>query len=233
MRLFNILIFFLVTHCNTNMATKSYHVQKIPANQILLDGKGSDPVWEKANSLTDFQYPWREEQAPLTSFKALWDEENLYLLYYANDPDIIAKEKGLGERDVVDSDRVEIFFKKDDEMNPYYALELDALGRILDTEGHYYRKVDFAWNWPENHLIVKASRDENGYWVEASISFASLKQLGMWEEGQRFLNVGLYRGEYVKEGGKTIVKWISWIKPDSETPDFHIPSSFGKLLLMN
>jgi hypothetical protein len=27
------------------------------------------------------------------------------------------------------------------------------------------------------------------------------------------------------------MSWISWLKPTSETPDFHIPSAFGTLVL--
>ena len=227
-----LLILAAITNCE-NMALKTYEVQKIPTQQIILDGKGNDLLWAKANSLTDFQYPWREESAPATTFKALWDDENLYLLYFAEDADIMAKQEDLDERDVVHSDRVEIFFKKDDHMNPYYALELDAMGRILDTECRLYRKIDFDWDWPAGHLTVMASRNNNGYWVEASISLASLQKLGMMEEGQNFLNAGLYRGEYTRdEDGQTVVKWISWVKPESETPDFHIPSSFGRLILL-
>ena len=217
---------------NTDNTSFSYQVRKISSGQLQIDGRGGDALWEAATVLTDFQYPWRDEEPPATIFRALWDDARLYFLYRAADPDIIVKTEGEGERDVVNSDRVEIFFKKDDRMDPYYALELDALGRILDTEGRFYRKVDFDWNWPEGHLIVKASRDEEGYWVEGSITWSSLRDLGMYDGGDR-LNAGLYRGEYVPTpDGQTEVKWISWVRPDSDTPDFHIPSSFGSFLLV-
>ena len=230
---YQFLIFFVMMNYSSTMSTKSYSVHKVAPNQIHIDGTGSSLLWQKAPILSDFQYPWREELPPLTSFQALWDGEKLYLLYHAKDAEIITKIAGLGERDVVDSDRVEIFFKKDDAMDPYYALELDALGRILDTEGRFYRKIDFHWNWPTNHLIVRASQNEVGYTVEVSITLASLKKLGLWQEGQDYLHAGLYRGEYIyNTPNKPIVKWISWVKPDSKTPDFHIPSSFGKLLLL-
>ena len=145
---------------------------------------------------------------------------------------IITKKEGLGEKDVVESDRVEIFFKADDKMNPYYALELDALGRVLDTEGKFYRDIDFDWTWPEGHLKVKANTDQEGYTVEGSISFESLRKLGMYKD-DKILNAGLYRGEYgtTESSGKVQTKWISWVIPKSEKPDFHIPSSFGVLKL--
>lgn len=211
---------------------KHYQVKYVD-QALALSGKGSDPMWETANLLSDFTYPWREEAAPPTDFRALWNDEWFYFLYRATDENVIQKQEGQGERDVVNSDRVEIFFKADDQMDPYYSLEMDALGRVLDTEGRFYRKVDFGWNWPEGHLLLKASIDEDGYWVEGAISFESLRQLGMYKDDQ-LLRAGLYRGEYQHTAAdEVVVKWISWVIPDSEKPDFHIPSSFGILELLS
>lgn len=201
---------------------------------IEVDGDGTDPAWQQATTHSNFSYPWREEEAPSTSFKALWDDENFYFLYFAVDDEIITKiDTSLNEEmQAVNSDRVEIFFKSDDKMNPYYALEMDALGRVLDTEGRYYRDVDFDWDWPSGELVVKASKNETGYFVEGSISLESLRNLGMLGD-DRVLQAGLYRGEYLTNvQQETKVKWISWIMPDSEKPDFHIPSSFGRLHLV-
>jgi len=221
---------FISMACNTP-TLKTYTVKKIDRS-IEITGKGTDPYWDKADNLLDFSYPWREETAPQTSFRALWSDTHLYFLYRATDPDIILKERGMGERDAVESDRVEIFFKADDKMDPYYALEMDALGRVLDTEGRFHRNIDYDWNWPKGQLVLEATRDEEGYFVEGSISFASLRQLGMYKDDQ-LLKAGLYRGEYVTDdNGDIVTKWISWVMPDSETPDFHIPSSFGLLKLV-
>lgn len=226
---FLFLLSILFIACNSN-GMKTYQVKKT-SQAILLTGKGSDPAWDKATKMSDFSYPWRDETAPKTTFQALWDDDFFYFLYRATDADVFLKQEGLGEKDVVDSDRVEIFFKADDQMNPYYALEMDALGRVLDTEGKFYRDVDFNWNWPKGELLLKASIDETGYWVEGAISFKSLRALGMYKDDY-MLKAGLYRGEYQEINGKQEVKWISWVKPDSETPDFHIPSSFGRLELL-
>lgn len=210
---------------------KTYKVKKVK-QEIQLTGEGTDIVWQTANVLTDFSYPWRTETAPQTTFRALYTDSHLYFLYRAIDEEIITKERGLGEKDAADSDRVEIFFKADDRMNPYYALEMDAIGRVLDTQARFHRKIDYSWNWPKEHLLLKATTDEEGYWVEGSISFESLRQLGMYKDNN-ILKAGLYRGEYVTQTDGTIItKWISWVMPDSEKPDFHIPSSFGILKLV-
>ena len=206
--------------------TKIYDVNKIDI-AIEVDGK-PDVNWNYANTLTDFEYPWREEQAPLTTFKALWNDTQLYFLFYASDSQILLQKKGLGERDAVHSDRVEVFFKSED-TEPYYSLEMDAIGRVLDTKGIFTTSVDFDWHWPQGELVVATSKDSDGYWVEGSVSLQSLSELGIYR-GDLIIKAGLYRGEYVKED-KVTTKWISWIHPDSETPNFHIPSSFGELHL--
>lgn len=209
---------------------KSYEVKRA-GQAVQITGKGTDPGWEMANELTDFSFPWRADDPPATSFRALWDQDFLYFLYRAEDTEIVSKQEGLGERDVVESDRVEIFFKSDDKMTPYYALELDALGRVLDNKANYYRNFDKTWNWPEGHLQLKASVDATGYWVEGAISLESLRNLGVYQDDYQ-LKAGLFRGEYRHLApGEVEVRWISWILPDSETPDFHIPSAFGILQL--
>ena len=208
-----------------------YEVQKLKT-PIQLTGKGDDSAWKKANVLTDFSYPWREENAPLTEFRALHTHNHFYFLYRAIDPDIITKKATLAEKGVVDSDRIELFFKANEDDHPYYSLELDAMGRTLDTQAEFGQKVDFDWTWPDNGLVVKSTTDEFGYWVEGSISFASLRQLGIYQ-GDGILKTGLYRAEYTKgPNGKASPKWISWVHPGTETPNFHIPSSFGTLKLV-
>ena len=229
MKLFFITTILCLMACEPK-STSQYEVNKIPAGTLEITGRGDSPAWESAAVLTDFIYPWREDSPPPTAFRALWDGEYFYFLYRATDPLIITPQGSEPEKDVLGSDRVEIFFKANDKMDPYYTLELDALGRIFDAECRFYRQVDPAWAWPEGQLQLHASQDEKGYTVEGAISIGSLKQLGMLQ-GNRLL-AGLYRGEYLpKADGTTETRWISWIRPDSEKPDFHIPSSFGALIL--
>ncbi len=210
--------------------TTTYQVKKIKKS-IQITGEGKDKQWKKANQLGDFSYPWRKDTPPKTVFKALYNETHFYFLYRAQDAQIGQKVNGLKKRKPVQSDRVELFFKGMTAEDAYYSLELDALGRILDTKANFYKKIDFDWTWPTNELVVKASIDDTGYWVEGSISFASLRALGLYHD-DGILRTGLYRANYLKQAdGTNKPHWISWIHPDSETPNFHIPSSFGTLEL--
>jgi hypothetical protein len=208
---------------------KTYTVKSI-RDELPLTGKGDNSLWKKASELSDFIYPWENEQPPLTSFKALHSKDWLYCVFYVKDDNIKVYVDKNDKSEVVFSDRAEIFFKKDDLLSPYYGLELDPLGRIYDYQAEFHRKFDRTWSWPNGQLVVKTARTDDGYTIELAISKASLVQLGLLKN--KILQAGLYRGECVELVGKeATIKWISWVRPASETPDFHIPSSFGMLLL--
>ena len=202
-----------------------YPVLAIAKNTLNSIGTGNDPLWQRAVLLSDFTYPWREDSPPKTEFRALWNEERLYFLYNAEDPLIQRKIKRMERNDTRDCDRVEIFFRKDEELNPYYCLEIDPFGRAMDFEGRFYRNSNHNWSWPEGHLELNATIDQAGYTVEGSITLESLRDLGILQNSK--IEAGLYRCHYIGEEST----WISWVKPDSKKPDFHIPSSFGTLHL--
>lgn len=211
--------------------TKIYVVKKTDSD-ITITGKGSDKGWKNANVLTEFLHPWQPENLPATTFKSLWSDTHLYFLYQVEDHEIITPQRDLGELDAVESDRVEIFFKAADETKPYYSLEMDALGRCLDSDAIFFKNnIDFDWNWPKDDFVLKASQQDGGYTVEGSISLASLRKLGIYQD-DGILNAGLYRGEYyTKEDNKTAIKWISWVVSNPDKPNFHVPNSFGVLKL--
>lgn len=210
---------------------KQYTVQNIGNKQIELTGEGSDKLWKKAIKLTEFTYPWEKEKAPFTSFKALHNDQWLYCFYEVKDEDINVLVDKNDKSDVLYSDRVEIFLRKDSVMAPYYGLEIDPHGRVYDYEAYYKSTHSSEWTWPKGHLIIKAKIVKGGYSVEFAISKESLKQLGLLNSNK--LEAGLFRGNCVKivKGSNSDIKWISWMKPDSPTPNFHTPSAFGILML--
>jgi len=223
-----VLSLLLFWACYTS--AQEYHVKKVAREAVRVDGKGGSTAWGTANLLTDFVYPWDSAVAPATSFSALWDGEWLYGLYRVKDDSIFTVVKRNDKIDVAASDRVEIFLKKDDLMNPYYCLELDADGRVLDYNAFYYRKVNYPWSWPSGQLTVKAARVRGGYIVEFGISIRSLQDLGLLKDGR--LQAGLFRAECkgIVEG-RSDLRWISWVRPRTDHPDFHTPSAFGVLVL--
>jgi hypothetical protein len=226
------LIVALLFISDTSNEKKVYKVKKTQ-NDIIVTGYGSDDAWKNANILTEFLYPWQPEDIPYTEFKSLWSDTHFYFLFTVEDHEIITPQRGLGERDAVASDRVEVFFKAKDDKDPYYSLEMDALGRCLDTDGRFGGKVDFDWDWPKDQFVLKASQHKGGYIVEGSITLESLRQLGIYHD-DGVLEAGLYRGDYfLKENDEIGIKWISWVVASAEKPIFHIPTSFGILKLLD
>lgn len=150
-------------------------------------------------------------------------------MFDVSDPAVYIHVEKNDKSEVAASSRAEIFFRSDDRLDPYYCLEIDPLGRVLDYEGTYHRHFNEKWSWPKDHLIVKTNRRDDGYTLEFAISKVSLEKLGLLKEGT--LQAGIFRADCVRTSGETEFKWISWENPDSKTPDFHIPSSFGLLQL--
>jgi hypothetical protein len=201
-------------------------------NSVYQVKKAADPIdWPAAAVLSDFTYPWREEPPPSTVFRALWDEEDFHFRFEAAEDDLHTYADTNDKMEVVFSDRVEIFFRRDERMTPYYCLEMDAAGRVLDYRADYYRQFDYQWRWGEG-LMVNAQMTPTGYRVTGRITLESLKKLGLLRKGQ--LEAGLFRANCVAlEGKKADFKWVSWINPKMEKPDFHVPGAFGVLRLVD
>jgi len=230
-RIFITLLFLAGMSChNSHLYCQTYIVKKTLPGSINIDGKGSDGAWTSAHTLTHFTYPWESTTAPATSFSALWDGQWLYCLFTVKDDSVITYVNKNRKRETAKSDRVEIFFKADDKMSPYYCLEMDAAGRILDYTAAYYRRMNYEWQWPKGQLQVQTSLSKDGYILEAAISISSLKALGLFQDNR--LQAGLFRAECTGiANGIANLKWISWVDPKSAQPDFHIPAAFGILVL--
>lgn len=211
---------------------KIYLVKEVVDNQIEVVGcKERNSVWNSAEKNSDFTYPWEDDVAPNTTFMALHDSKNFYFRYEVEATKVNTFVDKNHKLEVVDSERVELFFCRNKKLNPYYCLELDAHGRVLDYVTRYYRNFDYEWSWEENNLKVKASEYKGGYVVEGAITLDSLRKYELLKNNEML--TGLYRGYCTTlptAGTGAQLRWISWINPEVEEPDFHIPSSFGKLI---
>jgi hypothetical protein len=207
---------------------QTYQVNSIRKTLFARKKMNNDSFWKNCPALTSFIYPWNDETPPATIFRALHDSKNFYFRFDVIDTEIIAEKGSMVKMSVLNSDRVEIFFRTDEEMNLYYGLEMDPLGRVLDYRAEFYRKFDYKWEWPG--ITIRASYTLNGYRVWACIPLESLRALKLLSGNK--LQAGLFRGKCISDSKAEVsFKWISWMEPESETPDFHIPSAFGELVL--
>lgn len=205
------------------MSMNVYQVKKTKVSSVEIP-------WESAIVLKDFSYPWEDDNPPELSFRALYDADKFYFKYEVEDALVLTYVDTNDKMEVVNSERVEIFFQVDDKLETYYCLEMDPLARVLDYKAAHYRNMTFDWEWPDKELVVATKKTANGYELEGSITLQSLRDLGILKGNT--IHAGLYRGECVKlEGDKAILRWISWVDPKTPEPDFHVASSFGKFIL--
>ncbi|PWA11622.1 sugar-binding protein [Flavobacterium laiguense] len=213
-----------------NDEIKEYVVNLIEKNQLVISGKGDDELWDCAMPLTDFCSPWDSKKQSEITFKALWDRENLFFSFTVLDSSIHIEKLDDSIDSINNSDRVELFFRPDISLNPYYCLEIDSAARIMDFIAYPNKDFDFNWSWPKNDIVVKSSVNENSFTVEGSISIQSLKDFNLIKNNK--IEVGVFRAKYFKgQNGCFEPTWITWVNPNTETPNFHIASSFGTFVL--
>lgn len=209
---------------------KKYEVHLIEKSQLEITGTGDNSLWDQAAVLTDFTSPWDTNLPSKMEFKALWDGVNLFFCFTVFDTLIRIDKKDESIHSIGNSDRVELYFRPDNSLNPYYCLEIDTAARIMDLVAYPNKNFDFEWNWPQGHLEVKSSIQDQSYIIEGSISISSLKMLNILNENK--IETGIFRVKY-NEIEKSIFEptYISWVNPNTKTPNFHHPSSFGILQL--
>lgn len=101
----------------------------------------------------------------------------------------------------------------------------------MDFIAYPNKKFDFEWTWPKNDLLVQSSINSNNFTVEGSISIDSLKRYNLIKDNM--IEAGVFRAKYnTKNNIQFEPTWITWVNPKTETPNFHTPSSFGKLFLL-
>jgi hypothetical protein len=177
--------------------------------------------------LDDFQFPWLDRPAPLTIFRAVWNEEFFKFRFEVEDDDLVLDPHEDPGEAVLGSDRVELFFASTRDLStPYYGAEMDPRGGVYDYEAIYHRKFDPTWSFPG--LKFAGEFVEGGYEVEGTIPLAVLRELGCLSGDEMI--AGVYRAEFSHGPDGVVQDWISWIHPGTEKPDFHVPGSFGTFL---
>ncbi|QTD36922.1 endoxylanase [Polaribacter batillariae] len=209
---------------------KKYKVNLVQDKEIILSGKGNHLIWKKANSLTDFSSPWDDKPIKKIEFKAVYNSEKIFFQFKVDDNQVHIHPSKEKNDSINNSDRVELFFRSDASLEPYYCLEIDPLARIMDFKAKPNRKFDFNWNWPSQDIEVKSTIEPNYFIVEIAITLKSLKELNLLKNGQ--IETGIYRAKYnLQENNLFEPTWIPWVNPQTKEPNFHIDSSFGLLEL--
>ena len=101
------------------------------SGKLTIDGKLNDPAWKDA-AVVEFQFPWDFQTGAKqkTVARLLWDDENLYVGYDAEDSDVVAHYDKRDDPTYKD-DAVELFIFPGKNRNLYYGLEMNARGDSL------------------------------------------------------------------------------------------------------
>ncbi|MCK4558342.1 MAG: carbohydrate-binding family 9-like protein [Calditrichia bacterium] len=212
---------------NDETKVKTYLVNSVYNKNISIEDLDSRHILALANVETRFVQPWNKTDVPYTEFRAICNKKNFYFDFRVDDNDLIIKDKCHNKMDIIQEDRVELFFALDDQLNNYYCLEIDPRGRVFSCAASYYRKFDLSWECPGLHTV--GCINKSGYTVKGLIPLETLKSLGLFflEKGDS-IKVGIFRADFYRGVNNRIEeRWISWINPKTENPDFHVPAAFG------
>jgi len=77
---------------------------------------------------------------------------------------------------------------------------------------------------------VKSHIEKDFFIVEGQISIASLTKFNLIKDNK--IETGIFRAKFNQQKDATFEPtWISWVNPNTETPNFHTPTSFGVMCL--
>ncbi len=207
---------------------KTYLVRSVSPTTVTIDGAIGDTEWPAEGWEKGFAFPWRDRETPRTEMCCVCDGKRLLFAFRCDDADLVLRGNlPEDEMAVADGDRVELFFGKDADMKEYYCFEMAPAAAVLDYRAAFRRKFDTTWDCAGLTLAGKTHR--GGYVVEGAIPLSTLEEMcGADLLAGEPIRVGAFRAEYSHvDGEEPDAAWISWIHPDSEKPDFHIPSALG------
>ncbi|TKG96887.1 hypothetical protein EYV94_00190 [Puteibacter caeruleilacunae] len=229
-----IFICCLLLFAGTVSAQKSSYDCRKTNEPIDVDGNSNEQIWNQIEPV------WfvPNEVEPLKEkswFKATWDQDYLYFLFWIEDQDIIGK---MTQRDdhIWHEEVMEIFIDADCNPKDYYEFEWNPLNTLLDlyvlNPGCNRDIIRQWWSWDcrgiKSAVYVDGTLNNNsdkdkGWRLEVAIPFSEIQTAehipplpgDVW----RF---DLTRREGTEKGGD--LQKSSWLPPSC-----HFPLSYGKL----
>lgn len=175
---------------------------------------------DKESVISGLHAPWDSLEDD-THFSCLTGDSVFKFVFEVNDSTLTVNENPQAELDLLNDDRVEIFFSADSAMTCYYGAEMTPAGHTLDYKAKFYRDIDYAWNF--STLKLECEHTDMHYTVSGSIDLQELESMGLNLKDGFYM--GVFRADYRSDGS---VNWYSAVKSDDESPDFHKPDMLFK-----
>ncbi|MCL6520133.1 MAG: carbohydrate-binding family 9-like protein [Armatimonadetes bacterium] len=219
--------------------TPIYICQKIPQGTIIIDGILSDPGWQAIKPVGEFiLFDGSGPAARQTEARMCWDDDNLYISFKCEDPDIWGT---FFNRDdpIYEEEVVEAFIDPDSDLKRYYELQTSPRRVLFDaiiynpTGLRKDMAADTSWTcggWQVGVNVDGTLENRNdidrGWTVEWAIPFASLPTApNIPPKNGDTWRLNLYRID------RTPTPEFSCWSPTLETPpNFHVPSRFGTIV---
>lgn len=172
-----LIIVFLYTSVNCISQNKIYTTQKIKEHSIKIDGVSDEKEWksaEEGNNFIQFDPVEKAKPSQKTTFKILYDENNIYVAVKAYDNEPGKIESRMSRRDSWEGDLVVVQFDSYYDKKTAFVFAVNAAGVRSDaiTSNDNLNNDDPTWDpiW-----FVKTSKTEYGWCAEMKIPLSQLR----------------------------------------------------------
>ena len=230
--------------------------QEIPEHVCLkttvpptIDGATTDPAWKLAKPFPLYDVEdldrVRLHSRP-TEVRLLWDEEHLYFLFTATDPDVWSTYENRDDQ-IWQEEVVEIFIDPDGDGANYAEIEVNPLNNLFDLilsrpwskggRGFAQWDPDFAHAVAIDGTLNDGSDTDSRWTVEIALPWSALATdiidvmngLPLPPQIGDSWRLNLYRFERIREEGRVVRSEASaWSTIGVD--DFHTPEQFGRLI---
>lgn len=229
MKIKHILICSICTllSCKSLMTVQNKHSESDAG--IVLDGKLHEEAWNDGANVLTVKSVLYSDDVNMGYCKLLKRDSFLFFSFQIQDTTSIIRMAESDYESIGTSDRVEIFFACDKQLESYYGFEIDISGRVEDFKAKYHRQFDFEWSF-DKHLVYEVLRGNNQYTVEGKISIDFLKTYDLLFDNDTMF-IGVFVADYLSKTDRTLVNWKSWVKITEPNPDFHQAKYFKTIVL--
>lgn len=186
------------------------------------------PDWSVVPQLDIDHVQWTDDYGIRAHAQLCYDDEALYVRMWAEEQDVRATYAADDPLPKCYEDScLEFFFQLDGGDARYMNFEFNpncALGCEIGTE----KQNRVTLIPPSEALAPEAERTDDGWELQYQLPFEFLRMFYPNFSAEPGVQI---RGNFYKCGNLTANKhYLSWSPVDSDTPNFHLPDSFGVLV---
>lgn len=250
--MFALLVLLIATCCLTTVARSQDVPQYLclkTATAPIIDGSATDAAWASAQPIQLYDVEdlsGKQIHSRPTEVRMLWDDEQLYFLFVASDPDVWSTYSSRDDQ-IWQEEVVEIFIDPDGDAANYAEIEVNPLNVVFDLilsrpwgrggRGFAQWNPDFARAVAVDGTLNEPGDIDRGWTVELALPFSALATdiadvmngLSLPPQSGDTWRLNLYRFERIRADREIVASEASaWSTVGVN--DFHVPERFGRLV---